>query len=240
MKICVILPIITETFNQDVEEEIKHFKAPDMEIEIVNLGRGPQSIESYYDEMVASYEIVEKVIHAQKKGFDGVFIDCFGDPAVDAAREMVKIPVVGGFQPAALTASLLARKWSCITILKNVIPKITENARKLGIENNIASIRSIDMPVLNLLDKVKLKERLLDNIEKSMCEDGAEAVVLGCTGMLGLAKKLSTELAERGYRLPVVDPTASAIGYLELLVRSGLSHSSLTYPYPPEKIRRFP
>jgi len=240
MKIRVILPIITDAFNQEVEEEIKQFKAPDMEIELVNLEKGPQSIESYYDEMVASYEIVEKVLQAQGEGCDGVFIDCFGDPAVDAAREMVKIPVVGGFQPAVLTASLIARKWSCITILKNVIPKIIENSRKLGIEKNIASIRSVDIPVLELGDKGRLKERLLYNIQKAVDEDGAEAAVLGCTGMLGLAKKISIELAERGYHLPVVDPTASAIGYLELLIRGGLSHSALTYPRPPEKERRFP
>ena len=41
------------------------------------------------------------------------------------------------------------------------------------------------------------------------------------------------------FAVPVVDPRAAAIGFLELLVRSKLSHSLLAYPYPPEKERKF-
>ena len=75
-------------------------------------------------------------------------------------------------------------------------------------------------------------------MEKAVDEDGAEAIVLGCTGMMGLAQDLAEAMAARGRPVPVVDPTASAIGYLELLIRNGISHSPLTYPTPPEKERR--
>jgi allantoin racemase len=57
--------------------------------------------------------------------------------------------------------------------------------------------------------------------------------------MLGLAQNLEKQLVEIGLQVPVVDPTASAIGYLELLHRSGLTQSLFTYPSPPEKERRF-
>ena len=74
--------------------------------------------------------------------------------------------------------------------------------------------------------------------EAAVIQDGAEAIVLGCTGMLGLAQILEKQLRERGLPVPVVDPTASAIGYLELLIRSGVTQSLLTYPSPPEKERK--
>jgi len=239
MKIRVIAPIISDVFNEEILKETAQFKAPDTEIDVVNLDRGPASIESHYDEILAAYHIAQKVKEAEGDGVDGVFVDCFGDPGVDAARELVRIPVVGGFQPAALTASLIAGRWSVVTVLKNVLPMIQDLSRKLGVDRNVASIRDIDTPVLELSDKKVLEQRLLKHSEAAIKEDGAEAIVLGCTGMLGLAQTLGKQLIENGLPVPVVDPTASAIGYLELLLRSGVTQSLLTYPSPPEKERKF-
>jgi allantoin racemase len=237
MKIRVIAPIISDVFNEEILRETAQFKAPDTEIDVVNLKKGPASIESHYDEVLAAYHVIDLVREAEAQGVDGVFVDCFGDPGVDAARELVRIPVVGGFQPAALTASLIAGRWSIVTVLKSVLPMIQDLSRKLGVDRNIASIRDIDTPVLELSDKKVLEQRLLKHSEAAVREDSAEAIVLGCTGMLGLAQNLEKQLAEIGLQVPVVDPTASAIGYLELLFRGGVTQSLLTYPRPPEKER---
>ena len=238
MKIKIILPIITEGYEEEVTREAAQFAAPDTEISVQRLDRGPASIECAYDEMLAAPDIVEKVIQAEKDGFDGVFIDCFGDPGVEAAREMVSIPVVGGFQPAALSANIISGKWSVVTVLSSVVPMLRGLARKLGIENNIASVRDIRTPVLELTGNDMLKQKLLEQIEKAVREDGAEAVVLGCTGMMGLSGALAADAAERGFPVPVVDPTAAAIGYLQLLHRSGLTSSRITYESPPKKERK--
>ena len=239
MKIRVVVPLISEIFNEEVLKEAAVFKAPDTQIDVVNVDRGPASIESRYDDALATIGIIDKVKQAQEDSCDGVFIDCFGDPGVDVSRELVGIPVVGAFQPAALTACMISGKWSIVTVLKNVLPLISDLARKMGIENNIASARDIDTPVLELQDKQLMEERLLTQIDKAVSEDGAEAIVLGCTGMLGLAGTLAEKMAAKGVPVPVIDPTASAIGYLELLIRNGWKQSPLTYMTPPEKERRF-
>ena len=238
MRIRIVLPIITTAFNQEVMKEGSQFVAGDVALEVVNIQKGPASIESGFDEMLAAPGIVENVVRAEKEGCDGVFIDCFGDPGVVAAREMVGIPVVGAFQPAALTACALAGRWSVVTVLKNVVPMLRDLARRLGVESNIASVRDIDTPVLELQDKGAFQKRLLLQAEKAVSEDGAEAVVLGCTGMIGVAKGLEQALARSGKPVPVVDPTASALGYLQLLIRGGLTHSKLCYRTPPAKERQ--
>jgi len=237
VKLRVVVPIILDVFNAEVVKEVKQFKAPDTEFDVVNLDRGTASIESHYDEILASPDIVAKVVQAEADGCHDVFVDCFGDPGVEAAREMVSIPVVGGFQPAALNASLVAGKWSVVTVLKSVVPMISDLARKLGVDGNVASVRDINTPVLELQEKGALENKLLEAIELAVDQDGAEAIVLGCTGMLGLARRLSEEMARRGKPVPVIDPTAAAIGYLEMLVRSGVSHSKVTYPRPSDKQR---
>jgi allantoin racemase len=239
MKIKIIIPIISDIFNKEIVVEAGQYTAPDTEIEVINLDRGTASIESEYDEMLCSPDIVEKVVQAEKDGFDGVFVDCFGDPGVNAAREMVNIPVVGGFQPSALTACMISSRWSVVTVLKSVLPMLHGLSRKLGIEQNIASIRDIDTPVLELTDKGIIEEKLIVQIEKAVKEDGAEAVVLGCTGMMGLSQNLTKKMKERGIPVPVVDPTAAAIGFLQLMARNKISQSKLTYMAPTEKDRKF-
>lgn len=239
MKIRVIVPIITDRFNEDVRREAVGFAAPDTEIDVVSLTKGPASIESFYDEILAAPFITEQVKQAEQELCDGVFITCFGDPGVESAREVVEIPVVGGFQPAALTASLLCDRWSVVTVLERLRPMVRANARKLGLAGNLASVRAVDIPVLSLEDSQLLEERLLEQAELAVREDGAETIVLGCTGMLGLAESLMRALKKAGLPVPVVDPSAAAIGYLQLLIRGGLTHSKRAYPSPPEKKRSF-
>ncbi|MCK5248514.1 MAG: aspartate/glutamate racemase family protein [Spirochaetaceae bacterium] len=238
MKIKILLPIISDIFNEEVVIEAQQFVSPDTEIIVQNLDKGTASIESVYDEMLGSPDIVTKVIQAEKDGFDGVFVDCFGDPGVEAAREMVSIPVVGGFQPAALLATMLGGYWSVVSVLPSVVPMIRNLARKLGVDGNVASIRHINTPVLELTDKKMLQDKLLEQLIIAHRDDGAEAIVLGCTGMMGLAKNLEAAAAEQGIPMQVVDPTGAALGFLELQVRNKISHSKITYAVPSEKERK--
>ncbi len=233
MKIRAIIPIVQPPSEPAVSpeaivKELNQFKAPDTEIDVVFLPKGPTSIECYYDEAMAAAPILDLVIQAEKEGIDGIFIDCFGDPSVRAARELVKIPVVGAFQPSAMVASLLSNKWSIVTVLKNVVPLLHDLSKLYGVEAKISSIRHINTPVLGL-SRVDIKPLLLEQLEQAFDKDGADAAVLGCTGMMGLSQFLNSEMRERGKPIPIVDPSGAAIGYLELLIRNRLSQSSLSY-----------
>ena len=66
-------------------------------------------------------------------------------------------------------------------------------------------------------------------------EDGADAIIFGCTGMLGCAEAVREGLLAKGYDVPVIDPVPYAIGLAATLVEAGLSHSRITYPAPPPK-----
>ena len=98
-------------------------------------------------------------------------------------------------------------KWSVVTVLKSVVPMIQDLCRKTGIMDNVASIRDIDTPVLELQDKKVMQSRLLMQIEKAINDDGAQGIVLGCTGMLGLAQDLQNEVSKKNVYIPVIDPT---------------------------------
>ncbi len=145
--------------------------------------------------------------------------------------------MVGGFAPAVLMATALAGRWSIVTVLRDVVPLCRDLARKHGLESNMASVRVLDIPVLALSDQDRLKKRTLEESLAAVRDDGAEAIVLGCTAMLGLGEYLRRGLKEEDLDIPVVEPTAAALGFLESMIRSKVSHSKLTFPTPREKER---
>jgi allantoin racemase len=148
MKIKTLIPIVqpppdTAISPSTIIKELAQFKAPDTEIEVTFLPKGPTSVECYYDEALATTYLLDLVVQAEQEGYHGIYIDCFGDPGVRAARELVKIPVVGAFQPSAMVASLLANKWAIVTVLKNVLPLLHDLARLYSVESKIVAIRHI-------------------------------------------------------------------------------------------------
>lgn len=238
MKIRVIIPIISDIFDEMVEKEFRAHASEKTEIEVVHLDKGPASIESEFDESLAAPDILNKVIEAEERGFDGVITDCFGDPAVKAAREIVDIPVVGAAEPSMLFACSLGQRFSVVTVLENVIPMIENIAKVLGVYEKLASVRSVNIPVLELHDRDKLKSALYEEMLKAIREDKAHVLILGCTGMMGVANDLHEMLKKDGYDVPVIDPAAASIKFLEALIGLGVKQSRLTYMKPPEKERR--
>jgi allantoin racemase len=237
MKIKVIVPITTEDFIEPTRKEVKKFASENTEINVECLKYGTASIESAYDEMLNAPSILEMAKKAESEGFDGIFIDCMGDPALDAARELVDIPVVGPARVSMLYAADLAQRFSIVTVLENVLPLEENLALTAGVRNKLASVRSVDIPVLDLKDEEKLKKALVNESVKAIEEDNAHAIVLGCTGMLGVADYLSKSLAQRGYKVPVIYPVAVSIKYLETLILLNLAQSKKTYMQPPVKER---
>ncbi|HDI47131.1 MAG TPA: hydrogenase expression protein HupH [Candidatus Methanomethylia archaeon] len=234
MKILVILPILKhEVYEEITYRELEQVASKDTEIHVASLEKGPASIESAYDEALAVPGILELVAKAEKKGFDAVIIDCMGDPGLEPAREIVDIPVVGSCQASLAIASTLGQKFSVVTALKSMTPLFHDLVRKYGYSTNFASVRSIEVPVLDLEKQWnEVKEALAREGRAAIEQDGADVIVLGCTGMIGMAKELQETL-----KVPVVDPAPAALKLAELLVTLKLSQSKLVYPKPPEKVR---
>ncbi len=236
MKIRSVTPIITEVFGPMILEEFAAVARPDTEISNVFLDSGPASVESAYDEVIAAPDVVAKVRQAEKEGMDAVIINCFGDPGLDAAREVVSIPVIGPCEASMHVAAMLGHKFSVVTVLDRLIPELETHARKYGVADRLTSGRSVDLPVLDLeKGREEFEARIVGEARAAIEEDGAHVIVLGCTGLAGLAQRIEQALRDEGYDIPVIDPASTALKVAEALVDLKLSHSKRTYPYPSEK-----
>lgn len=197
---------------------------------------GPMSVENEYDEALAAPGVVELCIKAEMEGCNAIFINCFSEPGVKAARECVDIPVFGGFEPAAHLALGLADKISIITVVANVVPLMEGNLAKAHLGDRFVSIRNINIPVKDLQDHEKVCTAILKESVAAIAEDGAQAIVLGCTGFVNVAETVKERLLiEHSYDIPVLEAGQSAVMMCQLYAKMGLKQSRITYMRPPQR-----
>lgn len=233
-RIELITPIITEGIR--TLDEVRPFERPDLTITHSLIQQGPASIECEFDEAISVPDTIRKAIDAERRGANAIIIDCMGDPGLHACREAVTIPVVGPSQTAMHVASMLGHRFSFITVLDRLRAMVGKLVAGYGLEATYASFRAVDIPVLSIAhDLSGLTAALSREAIAAVKEDGADAIVLGCTGFLGCAGAMRQTLIEAGCDVPVIDPIPLAVQMCDALVKTGLSHSKRTYPAPGRK-----
>jgi len=236
-KILVINPVGTDLWDESDKEYLSKFLSKGFQLDVRSLKYGPYSLESSFDVVLASPFIVEEVKKAEIEGYKAIIINCFLNPGIEAAREVTTIPVVGPGEASIYLACMLGEKFSILGLGGTVGSKeYTKLVRSLGLLDRLASVRTIELPVLELdRDREKTFGLLVEAGKRAIEEDGADVLILGCTGLTGFAGRLTEEL-----KVPVIDPAVAALKFAEILSTLNLSHSKLVYPRPPRKPRELP
>lgn len=208
---------------------------PQTEVEVVDVPDGPASIESAYEELLAVPATLKGIQQAEKDGYDAVIIGCFGDPGLEAARELVTVPIIGPGEASMLLAASLGHRFSVVTILDSVIASQEQQAFRAGVLAKLASVRATDIPVLSLMkDKKATLRRVIEVGRQAIEKDRADTLILGCMTMsfLGVAEEVSQTLG-----VPVINAGRAALKAAETLVAMEMHHSKRAFPTPP-KLRK--
>jgi allantoin racemase len=229
MRILVINPNTSESVTDHIRRELEKIKRADTELTVVNPEHGPVSIESVYDEALATPPTLELVREANEEGYDAIVLACFSDPGLDAAKEISEIPVIGIEEATMHIASMLGHKFSITTGSPSRAPVREIHTKLRNIEGAFASALVMNMPVLEMdAEPEKAKARILELSRQAVEEDGAEVIILGCAGLTGYAEDVERELG-----VVVLDPTSVAFKIAEAIADMGLSHSKLARFSPP-------
>jgi allantoin racemase len=205
---------------------------PGTTVEVADVPEGPLSIESAWEEYLSVPPTLERIRTLAGSGVDGVIVGCFGDPGVDGARELVSIPVVGPGEAAMLLAASLGHRFAIVTVLDSIVQPLRRLAWSVGVLDKLAAVRAIGVPVLELYrDLDATAGRIAEVGKRTIEEDGADTVILGCMTMAFAERH--RELA-RTLGAPVISPVHAALKLAEALVGAGLTHSKRAYPTPPK------
>lgn len=217
-RILVVNPVRSSSLNQLSQKFFELSASPGFEITCENLENCPESIESSYDEAIAAGQVAKRILGAASEGFSIAIINCFLDPGLRASREVSPVPVVGAGESAIRLALTMGGRFSIIDVgqKRYVSRSPTQQVRSMGVEARFASVRGIDIPVLQLNKQPSLTIRkLAREAELAVREDGAEVIVLGCTGLAELTERMKIDF-------PIVNPALAALRMAELVVSLGL------------------
>ena len=229
MIIKVVNPNTTESMTRMIEASARGAAGPGTGVIAVGSSAGPASIESHYDEALSVPGLLAEITGGRSA--DGYVIACFGDPGLDAAREVAAGPVVGIAEAGMRAATYLGRSFSVVTTLARTAGRAYELVDRYGVRPYCRNVRACEVPVLELDTDPNARMRILEECRAALDVDRAEVIVLGCAGMADLCAELSAKLG-----VPVVDGVAAAVAAVEGLLRLGLTTSRAgEYARPPHK-----
>jgi len=227
MKIKVIIPVSTDKWDTIVKTDYEQNKQPDTTIEIVHFHKGPEAIQSEYDEAKAATHVLEEVSKTLPESYGAIIIYCFSDPGLSGAREISTIPVLGIGESSQLFTMGLADCCGIITTLEQSVPRIRRKIWVRGFSRRFQSIHPLGIPVLEYDQQEKVARRALEVARHMVEQEGIEAMILGCGSLLGVKEQI-----QAAYGIPVVEPGVVTLKHAEMLIGLGISQSKKSYMTP--------
>ncbi|UGT54779.1 aspartate/glutamate racemase family protein [Nocardia asteroides] len=231
MRIRVINPNTTRAMTATIERCALAVAGPDTVLDAVTSEMGPASIESHYDEAMSVPGLLAAIRRGEAEGVDGYVIACFGDPGLDAARELAAGPVIGIAEAAMHTAGHLGRGFSVVTTLGRTAGRAADLAERYGMRRFCLGIHACELPVLALDTDPDARKIVTEACRAAVAADGSDVVVLGCAGMADLCAHIRDEIG-----VPVIDGVAAATLTVRSLLTLGLRKSGRgEFAAPPPK-----
>lgn len=212
-RILWINPVGTNGFDQAMRDLFEQEKMPDTEVEVRSLARGPHHLEYHYYGALVLPDTIHMLCQAEEEGFDAAVVGCFYDPGLKECREVVeKMPVIFPAEACTYLAATMADKFSVLVGRRKWIPAMRESIERYGLGERLASFRELRMGVHDFQkDPHETECRMLEEAKRAVEEDGAEAVILGCTIEFGFFRTLQKEIG-----VPVLDATVTPLKFAEL------------------------
>jgi allantoin racemase len=173
--------------------------------------------------------IIRKTVWAENNGYDAVIQSNTFDPGVEAARQAVRIPVIGVFRTALHAASVLSNSIAIVVPLEEHIEyawQIVHSYGMRGFVKGIAAIGLYDETAEKRIDA--LFARAAEVIRATVKTSGA-----GCIIPLGgavIPTLVSPKDLERETGVPILNTKAIGIRFAETCVQLGMTQSALNYP----------
>lgn len=214
MKITYINPNSTEGMTESIVATARSVM-PEVDIVGLTNSDGPAAIQGKSDGDAAVPGMLNLLPKARRDGADVIVIACFDDTGLDEARTRAGCPVLGIGQSSFVMAQLLGLRFSVITSLAVSIPVIEENIHQQGFRGICASVRASGLPVLTIDEgRPDVIQRIVDEVEAAVAQDGAACAILGCAGMA----RIEPELAARA-SIPVIEGVAASARLAQVIAR---------------------
>jgi allantoin racemase len=188
MRLLLINPNTTASITEKVAAEARRVARPDTEIVPVTGAFGARYISSRAAYAVAAHAALDA--YANAPPHDAVVLACFGDPGLDALREISPRPVIGMADASLRAASRLGRKFAIVTGGVRWVAMLEEFVAARGLSDRLAGVRAVPQTGGAIAADPDAFVDALASACRAAADDGADVVILGGAGMAGLAARV--------------------------------------------------
>lgn len=163
----------------------------------------PRGIYDEQSERVATPKVLELAARLEAGGAEAIIISCAADPALQEARRLLKIPVIGAGSAAAGVALTLGERVGVL----NLVESTPDAVRSVLGGHLVGEARPAGVRDTTDLLAPSSQEAAAEAARRLVKEKGADVIVLACTGYatVRMADRLRPLLG-----IPVVDPVDAA------------------------------
>ncbi|MBC7093605.1 aspartate/glutamate racemase family protein [Candidatus Bipolaricaulota bacterium] len=194
----------------------KAMVSPGTEVCIFPLGGPGDAIETELDEALATPFILARVREAAQAGCDAIIIDCALDPALAAASTLVDVPVIGPGRSALSLAAALGDRIALLLHDAVALPAFRRRLAMYGFSERVVSVRALGLQILRMGVDRAVEQVVETTARVAVDEEGAEVVILGCTGLAPVAERVRSRLP-----VPLIEPVAAAVRVAESMLAAG-------------------
>lgn len=203
-------PAITDLLATRAMEAIPRLGLPAAEIVPATAPFGARYISTRAAVAVAGHAVLaalaDHVGTDNPRGYDTAIIACFGEPGIEAARELLPIPVVGMAEASILAGLALAPRIALLTGGALWVPMLEEFCLVRGHGPDHVMVRGVAPTGDMIARDPDGAAALLAEAALAAVRDGAGAVVLGGAGLAGLAPRVAPLVG-----VPVLDSLDCAL-----------------------------
>lgn len=190
------------------------------------MGDNVMDFDNPYFALMDKREIIEAFIEADKEGFDGGCVHCFGDPGVKEARAVVNMPITGPAESSMHFACMLGRKFAIVgTNMPGQLGQLSEQVRQHGLEERLIpnGIRFDKEPFTEAFNKWLGNPQLCADAVAELAEgcvkDGADSIILGCAASSMFCSMVGfNKLTVNGETVPIIDAVMVGMKMAEMAV----------------------
>jgi allantoin racemase len=217
MRLLLINPNTTQSMTDKVVASARTFASPGTEL-VGATGRfGAAYVASRAAFAVAAHAALDAWAHAtQTERFDAVVIACFGDPGLEALREIAPAPVVGMADAAVKIAAAGGARFGIVTGGERWGPMLEEFVAARRLSAQLAGVETVAPTGADIARDPDGSLALLAAACGRAAARGAQAVILGGAGLAGLTPRLQPMVD-----VALIDGVEAAVRTAEAAARGG-------------------
>jgi Asp/Glu/hydantoin racemase len=181
-------------------------------------GKTPADVVVYpYLMSLHHQSILDNAYTAQRRGYDVFVIGSVQDPAIDEARGLLRIPVVGYGEAAMHVACMLGRKFAVIVFQHRLDQIMDMRIERLGLASRALSTRLLGVSFDDVAEGLRTPDRLVERFlaaAREAVRAGAEAII---PGQLYLSEAVVRAGVRRIDDVPIVDAMSVTIKSAEMM-----------------------